>query len=709
MLNNETLLFALNDAPDELLEKTRRSLRYRAQGRQTGKMRRLGRTLLIAAILTALLVGTAFAARLIGLGGLRAGSFLGVSVLSVEGLSDSPEGQALREWLAYYDEHRNDPFDPEEAFALADTYGAYGVTTREMADKVDELCEKYKLAPLGKAVTPPDERSFYQTAGVGRLTRGSAEYENDYLGGYVYPGGTFQFDGNLFPKAESYVIPYQFRSSAKGSFGYVVTNAGDPNDYTEWTYKTADGHTLTISDSPRGAFFLMERPDSFVTVSIGKSGVADLFNDGVIDGVGDSFVSFELSHEQLEQIAESFDWKALDDPDEGMDGEFTYHEYAERGSDSLLSDEIDLSMFSEKQSHLKLAVSTVYEQQIAPYIRDFELVDYSIEWGGGAMGWISFRGTPKKALDWRRIPTADGELFCRSVCVTMDEQGMPVAAESFDMLPYEKLGNTRNLGTEEKPDIVWVKNEQKELASATLFVKQTGKDYTISDPAGLKVLSLMLRDDEVSSFDSADGRWNPLYLSFTDGSRGLAFTAASGANAVWIHGEWQGYQYGQTLFELFGVPLEARGYTRHDGVLTYRMEESDPHSLIRWVEYDWAENGNPLERRVMSDKLRDARYEYDDADNRVRETWWDGESMTVEKRNRYDADGKLVQSETKSGGMWSKTDYHYDAQGRLIEELHSDSDDLPGAIGGNVYYTYDEYGNCRRTLGWELAQKNGKA
>ena len=679
MLNNETLLFALNDAPDELLEKTRRSLRYRARSGQTGRARRLGRTLLIASILTALLVGTAFAARLIGLGGLRAGSFLGVGVLSMEGLSDSPEGQALREWLAYYDEHRNDPFDPEEAFALADTYGAYGVTTREMADKVDELCEKYKLAPLGKAVTPSDERSFYQTAGVGRLTRGSAEYENDYLGGYVYPGGTFQFDGNLFPKAESYVIPYQFRSSAKGSFGYVVTNAGDPNDYTEWTYKTADGHTLTISDSPRGAFFLMERPDSFVTVSIGKSGVADLFNDGVIDGVGDSFVSFELSREQLERIAESFDWKALDDPDEGMDGEFTYHEYAEHGSDSLITDEIDLSMFGEKQSHLKLAVSAVYEQQIAPYIRDFELVDYSLEWADGAMGWISFRGTPKKALDWRRIPTADGDLFCRSVCVTMDEQGMPVALESFDMLPYEKLGNTRNLGTEEKPDIVWLKNEQKELASATLFVKQTGKDYTISDPA------------------------------FTDGSRGLAFTAASGANAVWIHGEWQGYQYGQTLFALFGVPLEAKGYTRQNGVLTFRMEESDPRSMIRWVEYDWAENGNPIERRVMSDKRRDARYEYDDAGNRVRETWWEGETMTLEKRSRYDADGKLVHSETKGGGMWSKTDYHYDAQGRLIEELHSDSDDLPGAIGGNVYYTYDENGNCRRTLGWELAEKNGKA
>ena len=110
----------------------------------------------------------------------------------------------------------------------------------------------------------------------------------------------------------------------------------------------------------------------------------------------------------------------------------------------------------------------------------------------------------------------------------------------------------------------------------------------------------------------------------------------------------------------------------------------------------------------MSDKQRDAHYEYDDAGRRVRETWWEGETMTMEKRNRYDEDGKLVHSETGGSGMWSKTDYHYDAQGRLIEELHSDSDDLPGAIGGNVFYTYDENGNCRRTLGWELAEKNGK-
>lgn len=703
MLNRHTLLLALNDVEDADLESTRRSLKYHIR-ETAGRPRRVWRTILIAAIIAALMLGTAYAMGLVGVGNMQAGEFLGTRVLSMEGLSDSSEGTALREWLAYYNEHRNDPFDAEEAFALTDEYGVYGVTTKEMAEKVDELCEKYNLTKLGKPVMPQDEKSFYKTAGVGKLTKGSERYENDYLGGYVFPGGTFQFDGELFPKDEMTVIPYQFRNSAKGSFGYVVSNAGDPNDYTEWTYKTADGHTLTISDSAGGAFLLLDRKESFVTVAISKRGVADSFNDGIIDGVGDVFVDFELSHEQLEQIAESFNWKALEDADAGMDGAFTYHQYSERDNDSLVTDEIDLSLIPEGWEYLRVPVSAVYEQQIAPYIRDFELVDYSLEWSGATMGWISFKGTPKKALDWRRIPTKDGELFCRSVLVTRDEQGMPVVGESFDMLPIQKLGNSINLGTEENPDWIWTKNQRKPIASATLHVQQTGMDYTISDPEDIETLTLMLRADEVSSFDREDPRVNPLYLTFTDGSRGLAFTAASGANAVWIYGDWQGYQYGETIFELFGVPLEAKGYTRHDGLLTSRLEEG-PDSMLQWVEYDWEDGGNPVERRVMSDRLRPARYEYDENNNRVRETWWEGETMTRETLNTYDKDGKLLTSRTQNGGSgWMTAEYHYDELGRLTEEIHRDSDDLPGAIGGNVYYEYDAAGNCRRTLGWQLAE-----
>ena len=106
----------------------------------------------------------------------------------------------------------------------------------------------------------------------------------------------------------------------------------------------------------------------------------------------------------------------------------------------------------------------------------------------------------------------------------------------------------------------------------------------------------------------------------------------------------------------------------------------------------------------MSDQLRPARYEYDGENNRVRETWWEGDTMTRETVNTYDKDGKILKAKTQNGGGWMTAEYHYDEQGRLTEEIHHDSDDLPGAIGGNVYYEYDAEGNCRRTLGWQLAE-----
>ena len=205
--------------------------------------------MLIAAVLSALLIGAAYAAGLVGLGNMRAGSLFGMKMLSMEGLSDSQEGQALSEWLSYYDAHRNDPFDAQEAIDLMDDYGAYGVTTKEMADEIDALCGKYSLKRLGALSTPPDERSFYQAAGVGKLTRGNEAFENDYGGGYVYTSGSFQFDGTLFSTGTlsvadvntgdsspeggaKVVIPYQFRRAMKGVLGYVTMNAGDPNDYT---------------------------------------------------------------------------------------------------------------------------------------------------------------------------------------------------------------------------------------------------------------------------------------------------------------------------------------------------------------------------------------------------------------------------------------------------------------------------------------------
>ena len=700
MLNEEMILFALNDMDDTLLERTRRTLGFRF-GKRKRSIRKGVRIVLLAAVVSTLLAGAAWAARLIGVGNMRAGQLFGVHMLSMEGLSDSAEGQALKEWLSFYDAHREDPFDAEEAIALTEEYGPYGVTTQEMADEVDRICGKYQLTRLGRLSTPPDEKSFYRAAGIGKLTAGNERYENDYGGGYVYSSGTFQYDGMLFSKDEPYSLPYQFRKAAKGVLGYVTINAGDPNDYTEWQYKTRDGQTLTISDSANGAFLLLDREDSFVAVSVGKGGWEDTFNDGILDGLGDKAVSVDLSHADLEAIADSFNWAALDDPDLGMDGEFTYHQYSKTtGAQQLTNREIDLSMVPESQENLKPTISAVYEQQIAPYIRDFQLTDYCIEWGRTDVGWISFTGTPVKSLNWRKVPSEKGEVYCRSVCVTTDEDGLPKAMESFDMLPIRKLDMSRNIGTEEKPDWIWLKNERKTIASAALYVQQTGETYTVSDSASLEALTLMLRDDDTDSWDAEDCRFNPLYLTYTDGSRALIFTAASGTNAFWQYGQWQGYQYGRTIFDLFGVPLEAKGYREQDGILTAHMDSPDPQ-LLKWIEVDFSRDGDLVERRIMSDAVRQKRYEYDGNHHRIRETWWDGGKMSNEIVSSYDEDGRILHSETRTGNMWSIADFEYDDEGRLTAEIHRDNDDAPGTTYGNIYYSYDEDGNCRRKMGWE--------
>ena len=106
--------------------------------------------------------------------------------------------------------------------------------------------------------------------------------------------------------------------------------------------------------------------------------------------------------------------------------------------------------------------------------RNRHLVDYSSDWGKVDIGGISFTGTPIKPVNWRTVPSDKGTVYCRSVCVTRDENGLPLALESFDMLPITKKDMSKNIGTEENPDWVWMKNEVKDLASASLYVQQTG-------------------------------------------------------------------------------------------------------------------------------------------------------------------------------------------------------------------------------------------
>lgn len=709
MLKEEKLLFALNDVSDRQLELVRKRLGYGEKTKVRPKRRKLGRVLLIAAVLSVLFATTAFAAGWFGLGALKAGTWGDYEMCSLVGTMESPEGQALRDWLQVLGRHENEPYVYEEAAPLGEEYLHYQATSPAMAEELDAILEKYGLRKEGVMSVPENEKSFYEAAGVGKLTKSTDKMENVFASGYFYPVGAFHMEGDLHPAGEQYSVGYQLVRSVKGCFSMAMANWGEPDDYEEWDHTTPDGAVLHLAlrRDGRGAVALYDGESGFTALNLLPGTWIDHVGDGRIDGIGDEFVLLRFNREQVEVMADAFRWAALRDPALGMDEDFSAPGSEPTGSLlDLVDKQLDLSALPENDQYF---ISAAYSAQIAPYIDDFRLIDYQVRsWGNYATtGWLAFTGTPKQELDWATVETTAGEVYCRSLCLLPGgEDGLFEPGPSFDMLPYAYLVQTKDIGENGEKDVIWLGTELKELESAELYVQQLDQSFMIRGEA-LDELRHMLEYGQLSG--NGDCRtWNPLYLDFTDGTHAVVYTLSDGSDGVCQYGQWAGYGYGKTIFELFGVPMEAAGYTRHDGLLTARQESSDPRlSGVNWdtvwFEMDFAENGPMLERRVMTDALRGARYEYDEDGRLVREFWWERDRGTVTRTSvyTYDESGRLTEAYSDFIRGWERTTYEYDEQGRLTAEIHTDNDDPPGWTGGNRYFDYDEAGNCRIRMGWQ--------
>jgi hypothetical protein len=222
-----------------------------------------------------------------------------VDVISLSGYQDTPESKALTEWRAFLDSYDtdgaiisaigNDPTGFEEK------YGQYLVYTQEMADKLDAIVEKYGLKLHREMVDLLSDEAL--TTAVG----GDFLAENHAYSAYMYDDGTFQYDGNNI--LDDYgLVDYQFRRVVRGVFDDVLLNITDASQYQEWTYTTACGVPVTLALSPYKALILVDLPDCFVTVNVLAGTETD---------PEDIFSSGPLSAEDLESLADSFDFAVL--------------------------------------------------------------------------------------------------------------------------------------------------------------------------------------------------------------------------------------------------------------------------------------------------------------------------------------------------------------------------------------------------------------
>jgi len=133
-----------------------------------------------------------------------------VEHISLQGYADSNEYKAAAEWHTFqanYDtdmsllfEVGNQPTGLDDKYTY--TYGAY---TQEMADKLDELSEKYNLVLHSEIIPLENQSAIMEKAANGNFIGDT----NTAYGGYMYPDGTFQFDGGMVDNETAYADVFE--------------------------------------------------------------------------------------------------------------------------------------------------------------------------------------------------------------------------------------------------------------------------------------------------------------------------------------------------------------------------------------------------------------------------------------------------------------------------------------------------------------------
>ncbi|MBO5382923.1 MAG: hypothetical protein J6A30_01340 [Ruminococcus sp.] len=193
--------------------------------------------------------------------------------LSLSGFGGSNEYKAAVEWKEFEDSYDPDgsilsQVDQEgpENLGLDEKYNAYNVYTQEMADKVDEITEKYGLS-LHTNCTEMSYEEMNLTV-IDEYIELSSTTFNAPVGGYRYEDGTLLFDGLFENASDNLYFDYQLSRVSKGTFDTVFLNIGNIDDYQEQEITTDSGVSVIAALSEHKAVLIKEFDSCFVLINI---------------------------------------------------------------------------------------------------------------------------------------------------------------------------------------------------------------------------------------------------------------------------------------------------------------------------------------------------------------------------------------------------------------------------------------------------------
>lgn len=337
---------------------------------------------------------------------------------------------------------------------------------------------------------------------------------------------------------------------------------------------------------------------------------------------------------------------------------------------------------------------------------------------GAYYGWIAFTGMPKTELGWRTADFNGTECYCRSIfireLINGDGTYTVVAAKSWPMDVVLVNDSVAAIGIED----LFSGCALPTLASAELYVPQLGKSFVMTEETALRSLEKALSKEADTVRITPTGAdfagqetLCPLYLRFADGRRALLFTAGDGADGCADGSLLPCAVFGaESVFERFGVPLEAVGYTRNaDGTttVTNSMGGGTSDGMTSTARYDaqgrlvywervwtWAnlgttgfsaetvsyrEDGKIVSTLQRSD-LSGSNEEYTTLTTYIYNDRGDLTRINVE----YDP--------TDIFGPGYYHELRYDEQNRIVAYVFHYADGSEGRLSGNVYFWYTEDG-----------------
>lgn len=322
----------------------------------------LKRTWLIAAMIALMLLLVGCVAYVLSLDDLVFGettqeNFYGETeaktLFSIQGIAGTPGYMASKEWYEWRQAYDPDDaiYHSEEAFSedFGEAYYSYSLYTREMKDKLDEICKKYSLQLLGRFQIDPTEEGIYEAVGINSIFKPGAEVETD-LSGYYYRDGTFKLEGDIILTAENTPWPQEelisFFCHNKKSFSDLYASVGAEGTYEEWVYTNTDGFKILMLLTPHGAKMVVDEGNYVFTFSTSTFLDADaipITREG-LEAIAE-VLDFSIQPQSVSEDAIAASQQRIEDESNAREEELNQHlhGYRELGYDSRIKYHIENS------------------------------------------------------------------------------------------------------------------------------------------------------------------------------------------------------------------------------------------------------------------------------------------------------------------------------------------------------------------------------